>query len=143
MGRQPKREGPWEAPSEERQGITREAFIEHLLRMAPETEPLVDEHLAEQGELLLHMLMSDLLRFATAEFASGHTHVSHRVLRSVDQCLGRGDDEVENAVAVSFVEYFGAWPGETQAFLATWPEGLRAELRCQQRGYKRQRRRLN
>jgi hypothetical protein len=115
-----------------KQEITRATFLEELTQAVPDVTPLVAEHLADHDELLAHLLMPDLLRFATAAFAEGRHEVSARLMCFIDECLLRGDDYIENAVAVSFVEHFGAWPGETSVFLETWPDGLRAELRRQQ-----------
>lgn len=42
----------------------------------------------------------------------------------VGSALDDGDERVKNAVAVSFVEHVGAWPGETPEFIASWPASL-------------------
>ncbi|WP_162269022.1 hypothetical protein [Frondihabitans sp. PAMC 28766] len=88
--------------------------------------------MADYDELLVHLLMADLLRYATAAFADGRRDVTDRLLRFVDDSPAQGDSHIENAVSVSFVENFGAGKGETPAFLATWPDGLRADLKSQQ-----------
>ncbi len=69
------------------------------------------EHLADNDGLLLHLLMSDLLRLAVSTFSEGLTGIKHRLLAFVDRCLRDGDDDVVNAVAISFVEDLGTYPG--------------------------------
>lgn len=51
-----------------------------------------------------------------------------RIVAVAARGLRDGDEYVRNAVAVSFVEHFGAHPGETDEFLALWPPPFRAEL---------------
>ena len=108
--------------------IRRENFLNELAAAVPESGHVVTEHLADNDGLLLHLLMSDLLRMTVSSYASGEVAVTDRLLGFVDWCLREGDDEVVNAVAVSFVEDFGAHPGETDALLKRWPPTLRAEL---------------
>jgi hypothetical protein len=108
--------------------ITRDGFVDELRVAVPESGDLVAEHLADNDELLLHVLLSDLLRLAVSTFASGRVAVTDRLLVFVDRCLRDGDDDVVNAVCVSFVEDFGAFPGESDALLGRWPPSLRAEL---------------
>lgn len=86
------------------------------------------EHLADNDVLLIHPLISDLLRLTTASFSRGQTAFTDRLLAFMDRCLREGDDAVINAVAVSFVEDFGAHNGESDDLLARWPAALRADL---------------
>lgn len=109
-------------------GIAQGAFVGLLLASVPEVEPEVREHLVDNDELLLHLLMADLLRAAVGLFHAGELEVEQRLLRFIDLALRRGDAAVENAVRVSFVEHAGAIPEETPDFLASWPPGLRAQL---------------
>lgn len=108
--------------------MTRDALLHALEGAVPEARSLVSEHLADNGELLLHLLMSDLLRLAVDLFSGGDLVGTDRLLSFVGNCFREGDDDVVNAVAVSFVEGFGAHPGESAALLARWPRALRAEL---------------
>lgn len=103
-----------------------------LVRSVPGTDPVVDEHFTENDELLIHLLLPDLLRFAVARFSVGDVESSGRVLDVVASALSDGDDALVNAVEVSFVEDAGAGDGETPAFLASWPPTLSAALREQQ-----------
>jgi|GEM_PF-1503812 len=113
--------------------VTWASFVEQLLSEVPEAGGVVSEHLSDQeGELLLHLLMADLLRFTVQAFHAGQSDVALRALEFVDRSLREGDEAVVNAVAVSFVENVGFGEGETPAFLATWPRGLLAEKAIQE-----------
>jgi 8-oxo-dGTP pyrophosphatase MutT (NUDIX family) len=107
--------------------ISKSDFVARLGAAVPEADSVVAEHLADNDELLLHLLMSDLLRLVVSTFAPGQLDVTDRLLAFVDQCLRDGDDYVANAVVVSFVEDFGVFPGESDALLERWPAALRAE----------------
>ena len=109
--------------------VTRAGFIHDLVSEVPESGDLVAEHLADNDdELLLHLLMSDLLRLTVATFDEGRLDVSDRLLGFVDRCFREGDEDVVNAVSVSFVEDFGAYAGESGELLHRWPPALRGEL---------------
>ena len=113
--------------------LTPEAFVDGLLRAAPELRDLLDDHLAAYDELLLHVLMGDLLRSCVAAFHAGEPERAARVLAFLDRALRESDEAVRNAVALSFVAHAGHGPGETEAFLRTWPAGLAAERARQER----------
>ena len=96
-----------------------------------------DRDLAEHptfGRGLLLALVTNLaIAVATIPIADhwnarGGVAVTDRLLAFIDGCLREGNEYVINAVAVSFVEDFGVYPGESDALLARWPPALRAEL---------------
>ncbi|KSW14092.1 hypothetical protein [Cellulomonas sp. B6] len=103
-------------------------FVDALLAAVPRATPLVDENRDDDGVVLLHLLLSDLLRLTVAAFGAGDTALVGRVLTVVEKGLREGDDHVAEAVAVSFVEHYGAAPGESDELLGCWPPLLRAEL---------------
>jgi len=108
--------------------ITRGDFLDELAVAVPDSAELVAEHLADNDELLLHLLMSDLLRLTVSAFSEGRTETADRLLAFMDYCVREGDNDVVNAVSVSFVEDFGVYQGESDALLARWPAALRAKL---------------
>jgi len=108
--------------------IRRDGFLEELADAVPESGDVVAEHLADNDDFLLHLLMSDLLRLTVSKYSDGEIAVSDRLLAFIDGCLREGDEYVVNAVAVSFVEDFGVYPGESDALLERWTAALRAEL---------------
>jgi hypothetical protein len=102
--------------------------------------PVVQEHFADNDDLLLHILMADVLRFTVAAYGRGDVRLSQRCLAFVEQALLAGDAAVVNAVELSFVEGVGAFPGETPAFIASWPSALLQEKTKQDREWARQHR---
>lgn len=108
--------------------IRRQDFLSELAVAVPESAGLVAEHLTDHDGLLLHPLLSDLVRMTVSTFAAGDVGVTDRLLAFIDWCFRKGDDYVSNAVAVSFIEDFGAASGESDALLERWPPVLRAEL---------------
>jgi hypothetical protein len=84
---------------------------------APGFRTVMAEHLDDNGELLPHLLMSDLLRYIGRSFASnGNDGAASRgevtaVLALLDTAAVSGSDETKNAIAVSFCEHI-----ETEAF---------------------------
>lgn len=112
--------------------ITREEFVAALREAGPEVTAIIDENLAAQaGEILLHPLVADLRRLAINLFELEDSDDLDRLLAALGQGLTEGDPEVENAVAVSFVEDTGWWDQSMSAFIAAWPSGLRAEVERQ------------
>ncbi len=81
-----------------------------------------------EGDLLIHILLPDLLRFAVEAFHDGRRVASLRLLSFIDFAFSHSDHDVWEAIAVSFVEDVGVYSNETPEFIATWPPGLREEL---------------
>lgn len=108
--------------------MTKERFVEALVRECPEASPIVDEHLRDfDGDVQLHLLIADVLRLAIAMFDAHQTEPMHRCLGVVASGLTDGDEYVQNAVAVSFVEDTPWWDEQMLPFIAMWPEALRTE----------------
>lgn len=104
-------------------------FVSRLTSRVPESSTTLREHLAEQeGELLLHLLVADLRRLALAWFEEGNTEALARLLDVLDTALREGDEYVENAIAVSFVEDLGWWEPDMQPFITTLPGELANEV---------------
>ena len=115
--------------------MTEADFVRSLADEAPEVRGLVDEHLRDQsGELLLHLLVADVRRAAVDAFQQGDGDLLRRLLDLLDRSLREGDERVENAVAVSFVEDAGWWDPAMRPFIDAWPAALRAEAQRQQGG---------
>lgn len=109
--------------------IAHNTFVDDLAAAVPEAAETVRDHLDDQdGQLLIHILMADLLRLTLRVFDEGQTDLARRVLGFVDRCLNEGDESVRNAVRVSFVEGYGYGPDEPEELLSLWPAGLRADL---------------
>jgi len=111
--------------------LTGGQFVVGLVVAVPEASGVIPEHLDDYDPLLLHLLAADLLRFTVAAWENGDRDLASRSLAFVDLALREGDEQVVNAICVSFVENVGAGAGETPAFIASWPDALAAELASQ------------
>lgn len=112
--------------------MTEREFVARLSTVCPETQPIVDEHLADfDNEILLHVLIADVRRFAIASFEGEHIELLKRCLDVVDTGMSDGDDYVRNAIGVSFVEDTPLWDAEMRPYVATWPAALRDEAERQ------------
>jgi len=106
--------------------------VPDALRAAvPEFGPMIDEHVADNDEVLLHLLFGDLTRFVIAAHERGDTDVEHRSLSFLERALREGDEAVQNVVEVSFVENVGPWDRAQRRFIASWPDTLRTEAERQ------------
>ena len=105
--------------------VTESNFVDRLIAAVPDLVPVVNEHLADsEGELLLHLLVADVLRFSSGAFDSGDRATASKVLTFMSAAFENADGNVSNAIAVSFVELVGALPNETPEFIASWPRPL-------------------
>lgn len=112
--------------------LTASDFIAALTAEVPEAAATLREHLAEQyGDPLLHLLAGDLRLLALDWFRAGRTDALSRLLTLMERSLRDGDEHVENAVAVSFIEDLGWWEPQMQPFIEALPEGLLAEVERQ------------
>jgi hypothetical protein len=102
--------------------MTQGQFVVALVQQVPEAGPALAEHFDDNDELLLHPLMGHLLRLAVNNYKQ-NSSMTERLLVCVDRALLEENADVENAVCVSFVENVGAYEGETQEFIASWPRG--------------------
>ena len=112
--------------------LTESEFVELLTTTCPETQATVDEHLSvNDNEVLIHLLVADIRRFAIDRFEVHDTVPLNRCLIAVSTGLTDGDEHVENAIAVSFVEDTGWWDPEMKPFIAIWPSPLLEEAKRQ------------
>jgi hypothetical protein len=107
--------------------MTKELFVDELVRRCPEARPIVAEHLHDHGEILLHLVVADVLRLAIALFNSGEMEALNRCLAVVVTGLTDGTEYVQNAISVSFVEDTPWWDEQMNPFMTAWPEALQAE----------------
>ena len=108
--------------------LTAHEFVRRLAEAAPEVEGMLSEHLADNDrEVLLHPFVAAVRDYAIQHFEAGDRDVSARLVRVFEVGLVDGDDSVQNAVSVSFVEDTPWWAAERAEFIAWWPDRLRAE----------------
>ena len=111
--------------------LTAEGFLAELDKIVPEVQAVVAEHAEDNGELLLHLLIADLRRFAADAFQESPTDVLERLLTLINRALVEGSEDIRNAVAVSIVEDTGWWDPAMQGFIESWPSQLKQEARRQ------------
>jgi hypothetical protein len=104
-----------------------------LLDAVPEFRSAVEEHVADHGEVLPHVLFADLTRFVLVAQEAGDQQLVLRVLRHLDSEMRLGDEKVQELVAVSFVENVGPWEDAMSEVIGTWPVALRQEAERQRR----------
>ena len=85
-------------------------FIRGLVREFPELQPVLDVHLSGQGgELLPHLFLADLVRWLEAQFSDSEPKAQalpliKRLCAFMEAEFVRGDEQVRELLAVSFVE---------------------------------------
>jgi hypothetical protein len=79
-------------------------FVRWIVARHPELRVVLDEHLADHDELLPHVLFGDVARCASALARRGDLDDLNRLLTDLDCALNDSIDEVDNLIAVSFVE---------------------------------------
>lgn len=91
------------------------AFVGALAHQFPEVLPLLAEHLSDQeGEVLPHLFMADLERWAEKKVMSdydGPCGELREVLDFLEFAFSAAGAEVEELIAVSFLEHLPR-PGE-------------------------------
>ncbi len=112
--------------------ITASDFVKLLTQSCRQTKEIVEDHLRDfDNEILVHLLIADIRRFCIERFEAQDTDVLERCLGAIGLGLTDGDEDLENAIAVSFVEDTGWWDPLMEPFIATWPLPLQAEAKRQ------------
>ncbi|MEQ1802210.1 MAG: hypothetical protein ABL989_09835 [Gammaproteobacteria bacterium] len=87
-------------------------LFQHIAQAVPSFAPVLSEHLHDNGELLPHVLMGDLLCFVGARIEQrGQTAIEVAEILNTLECEVSGDNaDTANAIAVSFLENLEAEP---------------------------------
>ena len=88
------------------EGLTYNGFIDLLRSAVPGVENLYREHIADNEELLQHVLLGDLTRFVLNE---AETHgkdgaVLRQIMPLLEAGMGSNDEKLQELIAVSFLE---------------------------------------
>lgn len=95
------------------------ALLGSLAWRFPKLREALNQHLADNhGEILPHPLMSEYERWAQRAILEGDTQLSE-FLRTLEDAYVTGGDEIENLIAVSFLEHLPR-PGEAGAEIRDW-----------------------
>jgi len=81
-------------------------LFQRVAEIAPSFAAVQAEHLRDNGELLNHVLMGDLLRFLGARVGQQERTPSEvvAILELLESAVGEGNADTENLIAVSFLE---------------------------------------
>lgn len=104
--------------------MTSAEFVRRLRAEVPQFSKAIDQHTADNDEILLHVLLGDLARTCVAAWESGDEGFNPPALGLLEAALTDGNDYVANAVSVSFVEDVGPWDSNVHAFIESWPPAL-------------------
>jgi hypothetical protein len=108
--------------------VTYADFLPGLADDVPVLGPIVREHLEDnEGELLPHLLLSDVRQWCVEHVATDPATVQ-QVVDGLEGAVASGDEAIENAVAVSFVEDLMADGASGEAVLALVPPRMRAMI---------------
>jgi len=110
-------------------------FIDHLVSQVPTLESALREHVSDNfGEVLPHVFLGDITRYAVAEFIRGEKGVERPVSQELEALLTAleagiaAGDEIAELVCVSFLENLPR-PGEPGGGIRDLlGPGLRSEL---------------
>ena len=87
-------------------------FIERMLEAVPDLRPVYQEHIDEFDELLSHVFMGRVDDFVTDLLVRDHLNGTNdgevkvaNLLAIMEDGLKNGDEDVDNMICVSFLEY--------------------------------------
>jgi hypothetical protein len=108
-------------------GITRTEFLERLAKEHPDV-------VAQFGKYdggLIQLEVAAFRRATEAAIDSGRLWEAERHFKLVEECLGQSDDELRNALEVSYLEDFAlgeCTPDRREAVRSRMPKSLRDAL---------------
>jgi hypothetical protein len=80
-----------------------ERFVRSVVVAVPSLQPILDEHMSFYDELLPHVLMGDITRWAEYHAADSLPLVRH-LLEEFEKSYASGEDDVRELLTVSFLE---------------------------------------
>ena len=101
-------------------------FCEELVQKVPLLAALMKEHLEYYDELIPHVFMGDVSRYVIS-----HREGREQVGDFLDQCFRDYGDDIQNLIAVSFLENLESEDGLERALDGASADALRKEWRKQ------------
>jgi hypothetical protein len=106
-------------------------FVRRLASTSPDLVDVYRQHLADQGELLPHVLLGDITRVVvTASTRGEQVDWLPGFLQQLEAGLVSGDDDVAELVAVSFVENLSGENAAIRNLVPSMGEMLRREVKA-------------
>lgn len=100
--------------------MTTSEFCEGLAQRFPDVADILAEHISDNDELLPHLFLADVTRYVLADRRDRNP-----IVQCLDNAIASEGPEVENLIAVSFVEYL-----TTRKELNLATSGLEASRIC-------------
>ncbi len=107
--------------------MTYEDVVNHLVQEVPEFAPVLREHVADNGEVLPHVLFWHVTTFVLDTHERGDQKLVGRCLDFLERALQSTDVRVRELVGTSFVHSVGPWDPAVRDFIGTWPPLLREQ----------------
>ena len=83
------------------------SFVRSMAARFPGLEPVLAEHIKDNQEILPHLFFGDMTRYALSSVRVGRpdqTPELHRLLDLLEEAFSGGDEELQELIAVSFLE---------------------------------------
>ena len=112
-----------------------EAWVANLVSQVPSLARLLDQHVAQNDELLPHVFLGEVTRIVEGAMASGPSRVRDvtRILSVMEQGLGSGDPTVVELISVSFLENLDQQASSYQPLRSMMGPLVRNELKRYER----------
>lgn len=104
-------------------------FVSRLASTSTELADIYREHLADQGELLPHVLMGTITRVAISSAGSEQVHWLSPLLEQLEAGLASGDDDIAELIGVSFVENLSGENDAIRLLIPFMGAALRKEVK--------------
>ncbi|MEV1200104.1 DUF7674 family protein [Microbispora rosea] len=107
--------------------MTYEDVVDRFVQEVPEFAPVWREHVADNGEVLPHVLFWGVTAFVVNARERGDRKLVERCLDFLERALQSADVRVRELVGTSFVYSVGPWDPAVRDFIGTWPPLLREQ----------------
>jgi hypothetical protein len=104
-------------------------FVCRLTSTSRELTEVHRKHIADQGELLPHVLMGEIARLVIASASREQPAWLPKLLQQLEVGLLSGDSDVAELIGVSFVENLSGENAALKTLIPTMGETLRREVR--------------
>ncbi len=104
-------------------------FVSRLASTSTEMAELYRDHLADQGELLPHVLMGAITRVVIASAGTEQAHWLSQLLEQLEGGLASGDEDIVELIGVSFVENLSGENAAIRLLIPFMGEALRKEVK--------------
>ncbi len=101
-------------------------FCEELVRRFDDLAPMLQEHIEDNDEILPHVFMGDITRYVLSDGLQ-----RQELVRCLDDALRKGGEEIQNLIAVSFVENLESDEELERALRNVQADAMREEWRRQ------------